>query len=78
MIEDYIMSETSDPTKSPNSGAVRVFALKAFFEINDTEVKWKKILRLLPQKVKRTGKLGYTTNDVQDMLSVAKNIRTRT
>ena len=77
MIEDYIMSETSDPTKSPNSGAVRVFALKAFFEINDTEVKWKKILRLLPQKVKRTGKLAYTTKDVQDMLSVAKNIRTR-
>ena len=35
MIEDYIMTETSDPTKSPNSGGVRVFALKAFFEIND-------------------------------------------
>ena len=77
MIEDYIMAETSDPTKSPNSGAVRVFALKAFFEINDTEVRWKKILRLLPQKVKRTGKLAYTTKDVQDMLSIAKNIRTR-
>ena len=77
MIEDYIMAETSDPTKSPNSGAVRVFALKAFFEINDYELKWKKILRLLPKKVKRTGKLAYTTRDIQEMLSVAKNIRTR-
>ncbi len=77
MIEDYIMAETSDPTKSPNSGAVRVFALKAFFEINDYELKWKKILRLLPKKVKRTGRLAYTTRDIQEMLSVAKNIRTR-
>ena len=70
MIEDYIMAETSDPTKSPNSGGVRVFALKAFFEINDVELKWKKILRLLPKKVKRTGKLAYTTKDIQEMLSV--------
>ncbi|MBS3923627.1 MAG: site-specific integrase, partial [Nitrosarchaeum sp.] len=77
MIEDYIMTETSDPTKSPNSGAVRVFALKAFFEINDVELKWKKILRLLPKKVKRTGKLAYTTKDIQEMLSVAKNQRAR-
>ena len=76
-IEDYIMAETSDPTKSPNSGAVRVFALKAFFEINDYELKWKKILRLLPKKVKRTGRRAYTTRDIQEMLSVAKNIRTR-
>ncbi len=77
MIEDYIMAETSDPTKSPNSGGVRVFALKAFFEINDLELKWKKILRLLPKKVKRTGKLAYTTRDIQEMLSVAKNQRAR-
>lgn len=77
MVEDYIIAETSDPTKSPNSGGVRVFALKAFFEINDVELKWKKVLRLLPKKVKRTGKLAYTTRDIQDMLSVAKNQRTR-
>jgi integrase len=76
MIEDYIITEASDPTKSPNSGAVRVFALKAFFEINDTEIKWKKIFRLLPQKVKRTGKLAYTTKDIQEMLNVSKNVRT--
>lgn len=77
MIEDYIMAETSDPTKSPNSGGVRVFALKAFFEINDVELKWKKILRLLPRKVKRTGKLAYTTKDIQEMLNVVKNVRAR-
>ena len=77
MIEDYIMAETSDPAKSPNSGGVRVFALKAFFEINDVELKWKKILRLLPRKVKKTGRYAYTTRDIQEMLSVAKNIRTR-
>ncbi len=77
MIEDYIMTETSDPTKSPNSGGVRVFALKAFFEINDVELKWKKILKLLPKKVKRTGRLAYTTRDVQEMLNVARNVRTR-
>jgi integrase len=77
MVEDYIIAETSDPTKSPNSGGVRVFALKAFFEINDVELKWKKVLRLLPKKVKRTGKLAYTTKDIQEMLSVAKNQRTR-
>jgi len=77
MVEDYIMSETSNPAKSPNSGGVRVFSLKAFFEINDVEIKWKKILRLLPKKVKRTGKLAYTTKDVQDMLNSARNQRTR-
>jgi len=77
MIEDYIMAETSDPTKSPNSGAVRIFGLKVFFEMNEFELKWKKILRLLPKKVKRTGKLAYTTRDIQEMLSVAKNIRTK-
>ena len=77
MIEDYIMTETSDPTKSPNSGGVRVFALKAFFEINDVELKWKKILKLLPRKVKRTGRLAYTTKDIQEMLGVVRNVRTR-
>ena len=76
-VEDYIISVTSNPKRSPNSGGVRVFALKAFFEINDLELKWKKILRLLPRKVKRTGKLAYTTRDIQHMLNVARNIRTR-
>ena len=70
MVENYIMSETSDPTKSPNSGSVRVFALKAFFEINEVELKWKKILKLLPKKVKRTGRLAYTTKDIQDFSTV--------
>ena len=76
MVENYIMSETSDPTKSPNSGSVRVFALKAFFEINEVDLKWKKILKLLPKKVKRTGRLAYTTKDIQEMLNVSKNQRT--
>ena len=66
MIEDYVMDLKK--RVNPNSVPTYITPLETFFEINDLEIKWKKIHRLYPAKIKATGKKAYTTKDIQKML----------
>ena len=75
MVEDYVMDMKSK--LSPNTIPTRVYPLQAFFEINDVEIKWRKIRRLFPAKVKKSGRKAYTTEDVQDILQNCQDLRNR-
>ncbi len=75
LLEDWIM--TVKQQVSPNSVPNYFYGVRAFLEINDIELRWKKIIRLFPAKVKKTGRRPYTTKEVQKILSVAKDLRSR-
>ena len=75
MIEDYVMDMKNKV--SPNTVPTRIFPLQAFFEINDVEIKWKKIRRLFPAKIKKTGGKAYSTEQVQKLLNQCTNLRNR-
>lgn len=75
MIEDYVMDLKSKV--SPNTIPTRIYPLQAFFEINDVDIKWKKIRRLFPAKVKKSGRRAYTTEQVQLMLKNCTDVRNR-
>jgi len=75
MIDDYIMDLKK--RYSPNSLPTFYYPLQTFFDANDVELKWKKIKRLLPKKVKLSGEEAYTTHDVKKMLDLALTARNR-
>lgn len=75
MIEDYIMDLKK--RYSPNSLPTFYYPLQTFFDANDVELKWKKIKRLLPKKVKLSGEEAYTTYDIKKMLDFALTTRNR-
>jgi hypothetical protein len=54
MVEEYVIRLKN--TSPPNSVAVYYFLIKVFLEINDIDLKWKKIQLMLPQKIKASGK----------------------
>ena len=53
-IEDYIMLRKKQI--NPNSIPVEFFAIKSFLEINEVELKWRKVTKLFPAKIKKTGR----------------------
>ena len=75
LLEDWIM--TIKQQISPNSVPYYFYAIKSFLEVNDVELRWKKIIRLFPAKEKKTGRKPYTTKEVQKILAVAKDLRSR-
>ena len=75
MIEDYVMDMKSKI--SPNTIPTRIYPLQAFFEINDIDIKWKKIRRLFPAKVRKSGRKAYTTEQVQTILQHCQDIRNK-
>ena len=72
-LEDYIIAKKQ--TISPNSVPNYFWPIKTFCESNEIELKWKKIQRFFPSKVKTGGKRPYTTEDIQKMLDAATTLR---
>ncbi len=75
LIEDYVIYLKGKI--SPNSIPTRYWPIQAFFEINDIVINWKKIRRFFPAKVKKSGHEPWTTKDIQKMLEVATDVRSR-
>lgn len=73
MIEDYVMDLKKHV--SPNSVSTYMKGVEHFFIMNDVLVNWKKIHKLYPAKVKKAGGNAYTTEDIQKMLELAKNLK---
>ncbi|MCH7562046.1 MAG: site-specific integrase [Thaumarchaeota archaeon] len=73
MIEDYVM--TLKKEVSPNSVNTYMAGIEAFFETNDVELRWKKIRRLYPAKVKKTGGKMWTTEEIDLMLKSTRDLR---
>lgn len=76
MIEDYIMQRKSNglSTSMLNS---EVSALETLSVTNDVLVNWKKIRKLFPEQKKPTGEMAWSTEDIQDMLSVTSSLRNK-
>jgi hypothetical protein len=55
-LEDYIMDLKG--RINPNTIPTYYFPIQTFLETNDIDLKWKKIRRLFPAKVKKTGREG--------------------
>ena len=72
-LEDYIMDLKG--RISPNTIPTYYFPIQAFLETNDIDLKWKKIRRLFPAKVKKTCREAWSTQDIKLMLSVTTNIQ---
>lgn len=62
---------------SPNTLPSQANAIKTFLEANDIDLNWRKIKRLYPAPVKRSGSSAYTTEDVKKMLDVTSQIRNK-
>ncbi len=74
-LEDYIMDLKG--RINPNTIPTYYFPIQTFLETNDIDLKWKKIRRLFPAKVKKTGREAWSTQDIKIMLGSVINIRNR-
>src|SRR5438309_6143186 len=70
LLEDWIMELKE--TYSPNSIPTMYYGIKLFFSMNDVTINMKKLRRMFPAKVKRTGDKPYTTENIHQMLSVTR------
>ena len=61
MVEDYVMDLKNKV--NPNSVPSYTYPILTFFEANDIELKSKKIKRLFPTEIKKSGDKAYTTTD---------------
>ena len=75
LLEDYLFYLKEKV--SPNSIAPIFAALELFFTLNDKECKFKKLHKMYPATVKKTGSNAYTTKDVQEMLINVTRKRSR-
>ena len=76
-IEDYIMYY-QDKKKTVAYIRTITFALQSFLENNDVEgINWKKTRKLLGKKAKPKKSRPYATDEIKQMLSVTKDIRTK-
>ena len=75
MIEDYLFYQKK--RVSPNSIVPRFAALELFFAMNDKPLNFKKIRKMFPGLVKKSGDNAWTTQHIQKMLRHTKDNRNR-
>jgi integrase/recombinase XerD len=75
MLEDYVLYLRTK--LSPNSFDAPIAALQLFLELNDIMINFKKIRKLVPARVKKSGERGYTTKEIQKMLEFSSDKRTK-
>jgi len=70
MLEDWLMYLRKN--LSPNSIPTLYYALELFFSMSDITINFKKLRRMLPINVKKSGANPWKTEDIQKMLSVCR------
>jgi len=75
LVETYVIHRKKKI--SPNTLPSEANAIKTFLEANDIDLNWRKIKRLYPAPVKRSGSSAYSTEDVKKMLDVSPQIRNK-
>lgn len=76
MVEDYVMHLKK--VISANTINLPISAIKAFLDCNDVELRWSKIKRLKPARVKKTGGEAWLTDEIDSMISFSSELRTKT
>lgn len=75
MLEDYLFHLKK--TVSPNSIPPKFASIELFFAMNDKVLNFKKIKKMFPEKIKKSGFEAWTTIDIQKMLLVCNTKRQR-
>ena len=75
MVEDYIIYLRKH--LNPNSIPPQFAPIELFFSMNDIALNWKKIRKLFPQTIQKTGRKAWTTDDIRKMLQNTSDIRNR-
>lgn len=75
LVETYVIHLKKQV--SPNTIPSQANAIKTFLEVNDIDLNWRKIKRLYPAPVKRSGSSAYSTEDVKKMLDASPQIRNK-
>src|SRR3990172_10060973 len=76
ILEDYLFYLKK--RISPNSIPPHFSALELFFAINDKILNFKKLKKMFPATVKKSGQEAWHTEHIQSILSVAKTLRAKT
>lgn len=74
-LEDYIMDLKN--RINPNTVPIYYFPIQTFLETNDIDLKWKKVRRLFPAKIKKTGREAWNTDEVKMMLESTTSVRNK-
>ena len=75
IVEDYMMYLRR--RLSPNSMPAIISALELFFSMNDKNLNFKKIRRMVPTTMKKSGHGAWSTTDIQNMLKNTVSKRDR-
>ncbi len=75
LVEDYVLKMRE--TEHPNTIPTHYYPIQSFLEMNDVSINFKKMRRLFPEKIKTAVERGWTTLEVQKMLFVTTDLRTR-
>ena len=75
LVETYVIHRKKKI--SPNTLPSEANAIKTFLEANDIDLNWRKIKRLYPAPVKRSGSSAYSTDDVKKMLEISPQLRNK-
>jgi len=75
LVEDYVMYLKK--RISPNSFPPIFASLDLFFVMNNKNLQFKKIRKMFPEKIKKSGNSAWTNKDIQKMLDIAKSKRNK-
>ena len=75
LIIDYVLNLSE--RINPNTIPCYLACVQSFCEINDVELKWKKIKKFYPAKIKSSGQNAYSTKQVKKMLSITRKLQHR-
>jgi len=75
LVETYVIHRKKKI--SPNTLPSEANAIKTFLESNDIDLNWRKIKRLYPAPVKRSGSSAYSTENIKKMLDVSPQMRNK-
>jgi len=75
MVEDYLFEIKKKI--SPNSIPGRLASIELFLAMNDKVLNWKKIRKMFPAKIKKSGSQAYTNEQIAKMLQSTTEKRNR-
>lgn len=71
LLEDWIIHKKQ--TVNPNGLPNYLYVVKSFLDVNEIDLKWKKILRLLPAKIRTCGRRPYSTQQLHHIPLLSKH-----
>src|SRR6185437_16028547 len=75
LVEDYILYLQKQIL--PSSFQPIVASMELFFSMNDKTINWKKIRKIIPTSVKKSGYSAWQTEDVERMLQYTTSTRNK-